>query len=191
MTEQEKRNIARANREQAAPIDFDWTWNELEDQAREWYADLHEARTQLERGTAQEALDRIWELIPGGSESERGLYEEVAALRDRALTAERQRDAATPILESYEREKLAYIERAESAEAQLEGLREALPILTRDELDALVGNDGYIHEPPDECEHGFTPPGDCPNEGCPDKFVRSAWFKLRSALTHSTPPSDG
>lgn len=51
--------------------------------------------------------------------------------------------------------------------------------LSPDELDALVGDDGYLHEPPDECEHGFSPPDECPNEGCPDKFVRSAWFKLR------------
>lgn len=55
--------------------------------------------------------------------------------------------------------------------------------LTRDELEALVGSkDGYIFEPPDECGHGFSPPSRCPNEGCMDQHVASAWYKLRAQL---------
>ena len=35
--------------ELSAPIDGDWTWGELEDQAREWYGLLHEAQEAMER----------------------------------------------------------------------------------------------------------------------------------------------
>lgn len=64
--------------------------------------------------------------------------------------------------------------------------------LTRDELEALVGTqDGYIHDPPDECEHGFSPPRDCPNEGCPDQHVVTAYYKLRAALPSPNPREGG
>jgi hypothetical protein len=59
--------------------------------------------------------------------------------------------------------------------------------LSVEEAVALVGNDGYFHEPPDECEHGFRPPDKCPNEQCDDRLLRAAWFKLRAALPESRP----
>jgi len=30
--------------------------------------------------------------------------------------------------------------------------------------------------PPDECDHGFRLPRDCPNEACSDRAVEWAWY---------------
>lgn len=62
--------------------------------------------------------------------------------------------------------------------------------LTREELEALVGNDGWLHEPPSECEHGFSPPRDCPNKGCPEQHLATAFWKLRAALSATPPERD-
>lgn len=32
-----------------------------------------------------------------------------------------------------------------------------------------------MHEPPDECEHGFVLPQDCPNDVCADRAIEWAW----------------
>ena len=33
-----------------------------------------------------------------------------------------------------------------------------------------------LHEPPDECEHGYTLPRDCPNKVCADRAIEWAWY---------------
>lgn len=33
-----------------------------------------------------------------------------------------------------------------------------------------------MHEPPDECEHGFVLPRDCPNDKCADRAFEWAWY---------------
>lgn len=38
----------------------------------------------------------------------------------------------------------------------------------------ILAADKYT--PPDECEHGFTLPRDCPNDVCGDRAVEWAWY---------------